>query len=146
MKKPNYFRLLWRAAHGVAAVAIGAVASGSVASADPVSREIAASAGRDVRVAVYANIRPDCMPGPLPAIRLVKPPVHGAVTDKRAQLKATNLKQCLAAEAPALVAFYRAAAGFTGEDAFDLEIAAVGAAKKLEHFHVRIGNGAGQGI
>ena len=37
------------------------------------------------------------------------PPAHGVVSVKRAMLKATNVKQCLAIDVPAFVAFYRAA-------------------------------------
>ena len=75
-------------------------------------RELKAAAGRDLRVGVYTDIRADCTSGPLPAIKLAVPPAHGAVTVKRGTLKATNIKQCLATEAPAFVAFYRARARF----------------------------------
>ena len=93
-------------------------------------------------------MRPDCTSGPLPAIRLVAPPAHGAVSVKRGTLKATNFKQCLAAEVPALVAFYRAAASFNGTDEFDLEIALAGGRKERQHFRVTVSNnpGGGQGI
>jgi hypothetical protein len=79
-----------------------------------IKREIKVPPGRDVRVAIYTSIRSDCSWGPLPSIRLAVAPAHGTVTVKRATLKATNLKQCLAAEAPAFVAFYRAAHDFRG--------------------------------
>jgi len=49
----------------------------------------------------------DCTAGPLPAIRLSVAPEHGTVTVRRATLKATNVKQCVAAALPAFVAFYR---------------------------------------
>jgi hypothetical protein len=49
-------------------------------------------------------------------------PEHGAVTVKRATFKATNFQQCLAVEAPAFVAFYRADRNFDGADRFELEI------------------------
>ena len=110
-------------------------------------RQIKAAPGHDLRVAVYADIRPDCTAGTLPAIRLVTRPAHGAVSVKRGTLKATNFKQCLATEVPAYVVFYRAAADFTGADAFELEIAS-GGRKKLERFKVTVSNnpGGGQGI
>lgn len=47
---------------------------------------------------------------------------------KRGTLKATNFKQCLAAEVPALLAFYRAAANFNGSDELELEITVQGGA------------------
>lgn len=111
-------------------------------------REIKAAPGRDVRVGVYTNIRPDCTSGPLPAIRLASAPAHGTVSVKRATLKATNFKQCLAIEVPALVAFYRASAGFDGADDFQLEITFAGGRKELQHFRVSAGGGmnGGQGI
>lgn len=113
-----------------------------------VQRELKASPGRDVRAGVFTDIRPDCTAGPLPAIRLASAPAHGTVTVKRAVLKVTNFKQCLAAEAPAVVAFYRAAQDFSGSDAFDLEISFPGGRRQLQHFHVSLGNdsNAGQGI
>lgn len=56
------------------------------------------------------------------AIWLAIAPEHGTLTVRRAMLKATNLKQCLATEVPAFVAFYRAAAGSNTEDRFELEV------------------------
>ncbi len=121
--------------------------SGVIAHAQAV-REVKATPGKDVRVGVYVNIKPDCTSGPLPSIRLAVPPEHGAVTVKRGTLKATNLKQCLAAEAPAFVAFYRATNGYNGADAFALEINSAGGRRALQRFQVNvIGNQAGeQGI
>jgi hypothetical protein len=111
-------------------------------------RQLKAVAGRDVRVAIYTDIRPDCSLGPLPAIRLAAAPAHGSVTVKRAMLKATNLKQCLAIEAPAYVAFYRAAAGFSGADVFELEITMPDGRKRRERVKVTVTNSpnAGQAI
>jgi hypothetical protein len=118
------------------------------AQADRVEREVKAAPGRDARVGIYTNIRPDCTSGPLPAIRLVAAPAHGAVSVKRGMLKATNFKQCLGIEAPAFVAFYRAAADFSGADEFELEIGLAGGRKELQHFRVTVANkpGGGQGI
>ena len=101
-----------------------------------------------MRVGIYTNIRPDCTSGPLPAIRLVAAPAHGAVSVKRGTLKATNFKQCLGIEVPAFVAFYRAAGDFAGIDAFQLEIGLAGGRKQLQHFRVTVSNksGGGQGI
>ena len=121
---------------------------GADAQADRLEREVTAAAGRDVRVGIYTNIRPDCTSGPLPAIRLVAPPAHGAVSVKRATLKATNLKQCLGIEAPAFVAFYRAADDFKGADEFELEIGFAGGRKRVQHFRIDVTAkpGGGQGI
>jgi len=118
------------------------------AQANLVERNVNASPGRDARVGIYTSIRPDCTSGPLPAIRLAAAPVHGTVTVKRATLKATNFKQCLAIDAPAFVAFYRAALGFTGADDFQLEVTFTGGRKEIQHFQVSVSNApnGGQGI
>src|SRR5580658_10274352 len=98
----------------------------AAAQANLVEHNVSASPGRDVRVGIYTSIRPDCTSGPLPAIRLMNAPAHGAVNVKRATLKATNFKQCLAIEVPALVAFYHAASGFNGADDFQFEVTFAG--------------------
>jgi hypothetical protein len=66
-------------------------------------------ADTDIRVGVYANVRPDCTPGPLPSIELK----HGKITVKRANVTLTNYKQCLALEVPAFAVFYRSRPDFT---------------------------------
>ncbi|HEY1749202.1 MAG TPA: hypothetical protein VGG11_20890 [Xanthobacteraceae bacterium] len=110
-------------------------------------RELKAAAGRDLRVGVYTDIRPDCTSGPLPAIKLAAPPAHGGVTVKRGTLRATNIKQCLATEAPAFVAFYRAAPDFRGSDQFALEITWPDGRKQLQRFRIDVANtGRGEGI
>ena len=113
-----------------------------------IERQLKAAPGRDVRAGVFTDIRPDCTSGPLPAIRLATPPAHGKVNVKRGTLKATNFKQCLAAEVPVFVAFYRPTDGFSGSDEFELEIGLSGGRKQRQHFRVNVagGPGSGQGI
>ena len=113
-----------------------------------VERQLKAVPGRDVRVGVFTAIRPDCTSGPLPAIRLATPPAHGSVIVKRGTLKATNIKQCLAIEVPAFVAFYRAAADYSGADDFELEISLPDGHKRRERVHVTVAksSSAGEGI
>jgi hypothetical protein len=103
-----------------------------------IEREIKAPPGRDVRVGIYTSIRSDCSSGPLPSIRLAVAPEHGSVVVKRATFKATNMKQCLAVEVPAFVAFYRADQNFDGADRFELEIDFSEGRKQLQHFHVSV--------
>jgi hypothetical protein len=131
-----------------AAVLLCASVLGARAQGNLLERELKASPGHDVRVGIYTSIRPDCTSGQLPAIRLLVPPAHGAVTVKRGVFKATNFKQCLATEVPAFVAFYRAAGDFNGADEFELEITIAGGAKQIEHIRVTVSNnpGGGQGI
>ena len=44
---------------------------------DTVERNVRAAPGKDARVAVYTDIKPDCTSGPLPTIKLASPPAHG---------------------------------------------------------------------
>jgi hypothetical protein len=133
----------WLAAVFLCVSALAAQAQGEV-----MERQVKAAPGHDVRVGIYTDIRQDCTSGPLPVIRLVAPPAHGAVTVKRGTLKATNFKQCMATEVPAFVAFYRATGDFNGTDEFELEIAFGGGRKQLQHFRVNVSNtpGGGRGI
>jgi hypothetical protein len=115
---------------------------------DVAERQVKVASGHNERVGVYTNILPDCTAGPLPAIRLLVAPAHGTVTVKRGTLKATNFKQCLATEVPALLAFYRAAGNFSGSDEFELEITLQGGRKQVQRFRVDVStsSGGGQGI
>jgi hypothetical protein len=108
-----------------------------------VERDVKVMPGKEARVAVYTDIKPDCTSGPLPAIKLASPPAHGAVTVKRGTLKVTNYKQCLATEVPMFVAFYRSLDTYNGADEFVLEISMVGGRKELQHFRVNVSAGAG---
>jgi hypothetical protein len=103
-----------------------------------VERQVSAASGHDVRFGIYADIGPDCTSGPLPAIKLVAAPMHGTVTVKRGTLKATNLKQCLAAEVPVFVGFYRSTVDFAGSDEFELEITYPGGRKEMQRVHVSV--------
>ena len=116
---------------------------------DVIERQLKAAPGRDVRVGVFTDIRADCTSGPLPAIRLATPPAHGSVNVKRGTLKATNIKQCLAIEVPAFVAFYRASADYSGADDFELEISSPNGHKRRDCIHMTVtksSSGAGEGI
>jgi hypothetical protein len=116
------------------------------AQSNVLDRAVKAAPGQNIRVGIYTDIRPDCTSGPLPAIRLARPPAHGTVSVKRGMLKATNIKQCLAIDAPAFVAFYRAAADFSGADEFELEITSTGGRKQIQRFQVSAaGAASGQG-
>jgi len=112
-----------------------------------VDREIKGKSGQDVRIAIFTNVRPDCTSGPLPTIRLVRPPEHGKLIVRKVRLSATNIKQCLALEVPALVAFYRSGAGFEGADSAILEIRSLEGVGKLQRFSITVSQaGPGQKI
>jgi hypothetical protein len=136
-------RLCFAATAVLLASALDARAQGEM-----IERAVSAAPGHDVRVGVYTDIRSDCTTGPLPAIRLAVAPAHGAVSVKRGTLKATNFKQCLGIDVPAFVAFYRAAAEFTGSDIFELEITASNGRKQHERVRVLVKKSpvAGEGI
>jgi hypothetical protein len=139
----NRFRRLAFAA----ALFLGIGAPAAQARGDGIERQLKAVPGHDVRFAIFTDIKPDRTPGQLPAIRLAAVPAHGVVTVKRATLKATNIKQCLAIkqclviDVQAFVALYRAAADFNGPDSFELDIAMPEGRKWRECVDVR-GSGA----
>jgi hypothetical protein len=87
-----------------------------------VERQIKGTAGRDIRVLVLTNVRNNCTSGPLPSVRLVTPPANGKITMRRVRLNATNVRQCLSLEIPALVGIYRSAPEFEGDDSVTVEI------------------------
>jgi hypothetical protein len=101
-------------------------------------REIKGSAGRDIRVLVLTNVRPDCTSGPLPTVRLVTPPANGKITVRRVRLNATNVRQCLSLEIPALVAFYRSAPEFEGSDSITVEIRPAEGAPQLRRITIGV--------
>ena len=103
-----------------------------------VQKEVKGKSGQVIRIAVFANVLPDCTGGPLPTVRLVTPPEHGTVIVKKAKLNATNVKQCLALEVPALVAFYKSASDFAGTDTAMLEIKSAQGADRLQRYSITV--------
>jgi len=134
-----------RASRWLVAAAVLCFAGWASAQTSSLDREVKAAPGREVRVGIYTSMRADCTAGPLPAIRLSVSPEHGAVIVRRATLKATNVKQCLAAELPALVAFYRPKAESANDDRFELEVSFTAGRKQIQRFHVTISNRANDG-
>jgi len=103
-----------------------------------VQKEVKGKSGQVIRIAVFANVLPDCTGGPLPTVRLVTPPEHGTVIVKKAKLNATNVKQCLALEVPALVAFYKPASDFAGTDTAVLEIKSAQGSGRLQRYSITV--------
>jgi hypothetical protein len=134
-----------RASSWILAACVLCAAIPGYAQTSSLDREVKVTAGREARVGIYTSMRADCTAGPLPAIRLSVAPEHGSVTVRRAMLKATNLKQCLATELPALVAFYRPKADSSNEDRFELEVSFAANRKQIQRFHVTISTGASEG-
>jgi len=102
-------------------------------------RSVKGPAGQDIRIGVYATIRPDCKSGPPPTIRLTVPPTHGQVTVKQGKLKATNLRQCLVTEVPAFVVIYKSKPEFSGDDALTLEVVNADGKTQIQIVTVNVG-------
>ena len=128
---------------GALVVSIMLIHSGGLAwaQAESVERTFKGRAGQDIRVGVFASIRPDCKSGPLPTIRLTAPPAHGDVTVKQGKLRTTNLRQCLAAEVPAYVVNYKSKPGFSGSDVLTLEVINSNGKSQLQKITVTIEEG-----
>lgn len=103
-------------------------------------REFHAQAGRDTQVGTYINLRPDCTPGPLPTLRLIIVPAHGTISFKQGSLMAPNFRQCPSIEVTAILAFYRAAAGYSGTDMLELETSSTDGQIQREHIRLSVSN------
>ena len=103
-----------------------------------VERQAKGPPGVDIRIGMYINVQSDCTSGPLPTIRLVSPPEHGRVNVKKANVRATNYKQCLALSVPGYVAFYRSRPGFSGTDVLTLEIKFPGGRTEVQKITVTV--------
>jgi hypothetical protein len=120
-------------------VLLFALTTGAFSQETSIARDVKGKSGQDIRIAVFTSVRADCTSGPLPTIRLVRAPEHGKVTVKRGRLNATNIKQCLAMEVPALVAIYRSTAGFEGSDSAILEIKTSAGVVQLQRYSITVG-------
>ncbi len=105
---------------------------------DVVDRQVKGRAGRNIRLVTITNVRPDCTSGPLPTVRLATPPKNGRVVVQRIQYTATNRRQCLAAQVPALLALYRSAGDFEGTDVATLEIRFEGKQPQLRRYTIGV--------
>jgi len=112
----------------------------SIASAQgaTVERAFKGQAGKAIQIGLYLNTKPDCTSGLLPTIRLSSPPANGKVVVKKANVSATNLKQCLALEVPGLVAFYQSRSDFVGSDTLTLEVKFPGGRTEFQKITVTV--------
>jgi hypothetical protein len=112
-----------------------------------IERQAKGMAGRDIRIAVFTSIRPDCTAGQLPTVRLKQPPLNGTVTVRQGRMRTTNIKQCLAVEVPAFIALYRSSPGFSGQDSVLIEVVSAGGKTQLQRYTVTVEKPpVGQGI
>jgi hypothetical protein len=125
----------------IAAFLIAGVAP-ALAQSQTVDRTANGSAGTDIRVGVYVNVKPDCTSGPLPSIQLISAPENGKVTVKQGKVTATNYKQCLAIEVPGFIAFYRSRPDFMGVDVLTLEVKFPGGRTELQRISITVGTGS----
>jgi hypothetical protein len=133
---------------GAALCLLGILVSSNAALAqtETVERAVKAQAGRDVRVGVFGNVRPDCTSGQLPVVRLKEKPSNGTVTVKQARVRTTRLQNCLAAEVPAFVAIYRSEPGFSGDDVVELEIIGANGSKQIRRITITVEKPAGTSL
>jgi hypothetical protein len=130
----------------IAGFLLGAGAA-ALAQDNIVERQAKGQAGRDIRIAVFASILPDCTSGQLPTVRLKQPPANGTVTVKQGRMRTTNFKQCLAVEVPAFVAYYRSAPGFSGQDSVLIEVVSASGKTQIQRYTVTVEKPpVGQGI
>jgi hypothetical protein len=122
-----------------ASAVVAAIVLPAYAEVRTVERQVRAQPGKDVRVGVYANVRPDCTSGPLPAIRLAAPPANGTVAVKKGNVTVTNYKQCLALQVPAFVAIYRSRPEFNGTDVLDLEVRFSSGRVEIQRIRITVG-------
>lgn len=137
----NTAKWVWKARFALLLFAIALLPTfpqGAAGQVRTASRQYKGTPLTDINVGVFASIRKNCTAGPPPTIRLATPPVHGQLTVKQGHVRATNLRQCLATDLPAFVAFYRANSDFVGQDTFTLEVVGANGKSELQHITVVI--------
>jgi len=106
-----------------------------------VEREFKTRPGQEVRIGVFTTIKPDCTADQLPAVKLGEQPKHGQVSVRQGKVRLTNHRQCLAAEVPAFVAFYRARPDFPGKDVLTLEVRDKNGRLQVQRITITTGTG-----
>jgi hypothetical protein len=97
----------------------GTVASGW---AQDVTREIKATAGKEIRLTVVYSLRPDCTAAPLNPPKLKGEPANGRVRVARGTAKTNAGGKCPPLQIPVFVVFYRPNPQFSGVDEVVLEV------------------------
>lgn len=119
----------------------------AVAQPATIERQVKGKANSSINAGIFTTVRRDCTAGPLPAVRLVSPPVHGKVSLKQGRIRATNIRNCLGIDLPAFVAFYHSAPDFVGQDHFTIEITGADGKIQVQRITVTIaGSGAGESL
>lgn len=136
-------RLTVRSAAILAIVAVISSLASALAETRTTERSARVQSGKNARIGVYINVQPDCTSGPLPTIRLSAPPANGTVTVRKANVSATNYKQCLAMQVPGFVAIYRSTANFSGTDTLELEVKYPSGRTEIQRFQITVGTSPG---
>lgn len=109
-----------------------------------IERKATAKPGQETRIGVFANVKADCTPGPLPTITLAQRPQNGTVLVRPGKVRLTNHRNCLAIEVPGYVATYKSKPGFNGLDIVALELKGpTGSILQKQTIKVTVGDGSG---
>lgn len=138
MNVGNCTRMIRVAACAIVVALVATLATVGLAEERIVERAAKAQSGKDVRIGVFINVRPDCTSGPLPAIRLSAAPANGRVTVRKANVTGTNYKQCLALQVPAFVATYRSNTNFNGVDTLELEVKYPSGRSEIQKYRITV--------
>lgn len=127
------FGMLW-----AAILLLGVYAGTAIAQDQPTESRFAGKPAQDIRIGVFATVKKDCTPGPLPTVKLHQAPRNGVVVVKRGRVRATNIKNCLAIEVPAFIAFYKSRPDFKGEEELELEIIGANGKSRIQKVRVNV--------
>jgi hypothetical protein len=118
-----------RSAIPAAVIALAAVASAAVAQT-VTGKTVNAVSGKAVRLGVYAGMKKDCSPGPLPEVKIVTPPANGVFVVRRLRARINLPGRCPPnTEVPVQAAFYQSRAAFVGNDSVSYEVVSASGTK-----------------
>src|SRR5271166_6060039 len=83
---------------------------------------VEATAGTPAQLTYHATAHKNCMPAPLPSVRVIKSPAAGMLIVRKAILTTDRLAGCPAVKTPAQVVLYQARAGYEGLDEVKYEV------------------------
>jgi hypothetical protein len=98
------------------------VLAAPAAAQEKLFRNVDAQPGKQLRLAVAANVGQDCKPGKPVEIKVLTPPKNGSLAVRSGETPAGRLKRCPDLKVPVQGVFYVAKAGFSGTDEVSFEI------------------------
>jgi hypothetical protein len=108
------------------------------ASSQRLQKAIRGIAGEEIRVAVLGSPRPDCTAGPRPQVRVVELPKNGTVRVGPRTLSTSRIRNCPRIDVPVTIVFYTSRSGFSGTDAFTLEVTLSSGAIEIQNVTVDV--------